>query len=337
MKKNRKAALDSLTTRKSFLKQSALSLLGLTMLPSWKTAQGVGRSQNAIPQSNMGIDAKTIRSITYNVFNGCIGYKGINGHDLPPGEQSILVKAARDLGQIPTRIMQELALYQPNIINFSESPNEETVAEMAKLLHMNYAFFPGGKNGKGKFPGAILTNFEILSSETRPFANPDGDLEELFTRHWGKAKLRLPNGKSLIVHSAHLWPFAKEENDTQIRLTEISAMQAAVDNDSAGDADSILLQGDLNHAPDTLEYKRLNGGGLVDVFTVGGRGDGYTANAVKPAKRIDYIYCAGTFAKRIKDCRTLYEGSFRMNNEDPNGFALSDHLPVLADFWLDTV
>src|SRR5690606_10307776 len=171
----------------------------------------------------------------------------------------------------------------------------------------------------------------------RPLANPEGNLEAALTRHWGKAKLRLPNGKSVIGHSAHLWPFGKEENDTRIRLSETGALQAAIDHESAGDVDSILLQGPLNHAPDTLEYKRLNGGRLVDVFTVGGRGDGYTANAVKPAKRIDYIYCAGSFAKRIKDCRTLYEGSFRMNNEDPNGFALSDHLPVLADFWLDTV
>src|SRR5690606_18783809 len=214
---------------------------------------------------------------------------------------------------------------------------EETVAEMAKILGMAYAFFPGGKNGSGNHPGAILTNFEILSSETRPFSDKSDDLEELFTRHWGKAKLRLPNGKSIVVHSAHLWPFAKEENDTRIRLEEIAAMQAAIEQDSVGDADFILLQGDLNHTPDTPEYERLTSGRLVDVFKAGGYGDGYTANAIKPTKRIDYIYCTETLSGQIKECRTLYEGSFRMNNEDPKGFALSDHLPVLADFSLNTV
>jgi len=329
MHKNTKMKHHPLTTRKLFLKQSALSLLGLSLLPSWKATPYMGPGQKDVIRSN----AKTIRSISYNVFNGCIGYKGINGHDLPPGEQSTLVKTARDLGQIPIRIMQELALYRPNIINFSESPGEETIAEMAKILGMNYAFFPGGKSGKGKFPGAILTDFEILSSETRPFANKNGDPEELFTRHWGKAKLRLPNGKSIVVHSAHLWPFAKEENDTRIRLEEISAILAAVEHDSAGDADSILLQGDLNHAPNTPEYERLNSGRLIDVFKAGGQGDGYTTNAIKPSKRIDYIYCMGSLSEKIKECRPLYEGAFRMNNEDPNGFALSDHIPVLADFW----
>ena len=336
MYKNSKTIHSRLTTRKSFLKQSALSLLGLSLLSSTKTALADEKArQGFVPKRTFGSDAKTIRSISYNIFNGCVGYKGINGRGLPDGEQSTLIKAARDLGQIPMRIMHELALYRPDIINFSEGPDEETVAEMAKILGMAYAFFPGGKNGSGNHPGAILTNFEILSSETRPFSDKSDDLEELFTRHWGKAKLRLPNGKSIVVHSAHLWPFAKEENDTRIRLEEIAAMLAAVAHD-AGDVDSILLQGDLNHSPDTEEYKRLNSGSLVDAFTAAGRGDGFTANAIKPAKRIDYIYCAGRLANQIIACRPLYEGSFRMNNDDPNGFALSDHLPVLADFGLGT-
>lgn len=324
-----------MTTRKSFLKQSALSLLGLGLLSSTKAAWADQAPGRAVVRGRFSTDTKTIRSISYNIFNGCIGYKGINGRNLPPGEQSALITAARDLGQIPARIMQELALYRPNIINFSEGPDEKTVAAMAKMLDMAYAFFPGGKDGSGKFPGAVLTNYEILSAETRPFADKNGDLEELFTRHWGKAKLRLPNGETIVVHSAHLWPFAKEENDTRIRLDEIAAMQAAIARDT-GDADSVLLQGDLNHRPNTEEYKRLNSGSLVDTFTAAGQGDGFTANAIKPAKRIDYIYCAGKLANQIVACRPLYEGNFRMNNDDPNGFALSDHLPVLADFGLDS-
>ena len=326
----------SLTTRKSFLKQSALSVLGLSLLPAANALYASEPLQKKVPANPFRRgDTKTLRTISYNVFNGCIGYKGINGRDLPPGAQSDRVKAAREMGQIPIRIAQELALYQPDIINFSEGPDEKTIAAMADILGMNYAFFPGAKNGTGHFPGAILTPFEIVSSQTRPFAANNGDLEELFTRHWGKATLRLPNGKPIVVHSAHLWPFAKEENDTRIRLDEIAALQAAIAQDLAGDADSVLLQGDLNHAPDTQEYKQLNNGSLVDVFLAGGEGgEGYTTNAIKLTKRIDYIYCAGALTKQIKAFRVLFEGGFRMNNDDPNGFALSDHLPILADFTL---
>lgn len=320
-------------TRKTFLKQSSLSLLGLSLLPLGVSSLNVNDGQ--VGYSGRNSNEKRLRSIAYNVFNGCIGYKGINGRELPPGEDSVLVKTARDMGQIPKRIMLELALYQPNIINFSESPNEKVVTEMAKMLNLNYAFFPGAKNGEGHFPGSILTSYEIISAETRPFVNKSrNDPQELFTRHWGKAKLRLPDGKTIVVHSAHLWPFKKEENDTRIRLNEIKELVAAIKYDLANTSDSVLLQGDLNHTPDTEEYKSLNNAGLIDTFVAAGSGDGYTTNSIKPSKRIDFIYAIGALSRQIKHCMSLFEGSFRMNNEDPKGFALSDHLPVLADFAL---
>lgn len=325
---------DASVTRKTFLKMSSLSLLGLNLLSFGAKGLNVNctKVSNA-KKNNYDNDEKRLRSITYNVFNGCIGYKGINGRELPPGEDSILVKTARDMGQIPKRIMLELALYRPNIINFSESANENVVEEMAKMLNLYYAFFPGAKSGEGHFPGSILTNYEIISSENRPFLNKSSnDPKELFTRHWGKAKLRLPNGKTVMVHSAHLWPFKKEERDTQIRLDEIKELVASIKHDLAHNADSVLLQGDLNHTPDTPEYQSLKDAGLVDVFAFKGSGDGFTSNSIHPSKRIDFIYAIGALSKRIKDCAPLFQGNFRMNNEDPKGFALSDHIPVLADF-----
>lgn len=307
--------------RKAFLKQSSLSLLGLGLLP-FNVSTSVGET------THVSVNEKRLRTITYNVFNGCIGYKGINGSELPPGENSDLVKAARDMGQIPQRISLELALYKPNIINFCEGPSEEVVAKMAKLLGLNYVYFSGG------FPGAILTNYDIISSENRPFVNKERNSKELFTRHWGKATLRLPDGKVITVHSAHLWPFRKEDNDTRLRLAEIKEMISSIQYDLANGSDSVLLQGDLNHSPDMPEYKSLQGVGLVDSFTKNVAGDGYTIDPGKPTRRIDYIYAAGRLSQQIQRSTSLFEGSFRMNNEDPKGFALSDHLPVLADFAL---
>ena len=331
-----KVDCDTTVSRKSFLKQSSLSLLGLGLLPFGASSLSIGDSKSRCSGRNSDDgDEERMRSISYNVFNGCIGYKGINGRELPPGDDSILVKTARDMGQIPKRIMLELALYQPNIINFSEATNEKVLAEMAKMLNLNYAFFPGAKNGEGHFPGSILTTYEIVSAETRPFVNKNrNDPQELFTRHWGKAKLRLPNGKTLTVHSAHLWPFKKEENDTRIRLNEIKELVAAIKYDLSKNSESVLLQGDLNHSPDMEEYQSLKNAGLVDTFIAAGIGDGYTINSIKPSKRIDFIYAVGALAGRIKSCRSLFEGNFRLNNEDPKGYALSDHLPVLVDFEL---
>src|SRR3546814_16874728 len=136
MYKNSKAVPGSMTTSESFLKQSALSLLGLSLLSSTTAASFEQARRGAVAKSTFDTDATTIRSISYTIFNGCIGSKGINGRDLPPGEQSALIRAARDLGQITARIMKELALYKPNLINFSEGPDEETVAEIAKRKRM---------------------------------------------------------------------------------------------------------------------------------------------------------------------------------------------------------
>jgi endonuclease/exonuclease/phosphatase family metal-dependent hydrolase len=318
-------------SRKTFLKHSAVALLGLSTI----SIKGLGYSKKQAGRIGQGVpdNGERLRTIEYNVFNGCIGYKGINGHDLPEGENSNLVKTARDMGQISKRIMMQLALYDPNIITFCEGPGEEVLAEMAGMLKMNYAFFPGGKDGKGHFPGGILTHYEIIGYENRPFVNKSNhNPQELFTRHWGKAKLRLPNGEGLTVHSAHLWPFNKVDNDRKIRLEEIGEMLSSIHDDLDHDTKSVLLQGDLNHEPGTPEYAKLKEGGLIDMFTAVGRGDGYTHSSIKPVKRIDFIYGIGAIAKQMKACYPLFEGDFRMNIDDPKGFSLSDHIPVLGDF-----
>ncbi len=229
----------------------------------------------------------------------------------------------------------ELALYKPDIINFTESPGEVVVAEMAKMLNFNYTFFPGGKDGKGGFPGSILTSLKIVNSQNRPFTD-NSNPEELFTGHWGKALLRLPNNKTVSVHTAHLWPFKKEENDTRIRMNEIDTLLLSIKHDLDNNADSILLQGDLNHSPDMPEYKHLNTELLKDTFTEAGteNGFGYTYNSIHPAKRIDFIYAAGELSKGILNCETLNQENFSMDINDPKGFALSDYLPVMANFVL---
>ena len=334
--KNNQVKPGSGMSRKTFLKQSSLSLAGLGLFPLVSSSLNLSKEETTnLRRGNLNKDEKILRSITYNVFNGCIGYKGINGHELPEGVDNFLIKSARDMRQIPQRIMLELALYEPDIINFSESPNEEVVAQMAKMFNLKYAFFPGAKDGLGHFPGSILTNYEIISSESRPFLNKSiNNPKDLFTRHWGKAKLKLPNGKMISVHSAHLWPFNKEANDVKIRLNEIKELMASIKYDLNNQSDYVLLQGDLNHTPDTMEYKTLNDENLVDVFKVAGKGNGHTVNAIKPVRRIDYIYASKALSENIVTSSVLFEGNFRMNKDDPNGFALSDHLPVIADFQL---
>jgi endonuclease/exonuclease/phosphatase family metal-dependent hydrolase len=95
---------------------------------------------------------------------------------------------------------------------------------------------------------------------------------------------------------------------------------------------SMLLLGDLNHTPEAQEYRMWQEAGWIDTFTAAGTGQGPTIPANMPTRRIDYIFARGPIAERIIESRRLYEGAFRLDNHDPHGFALSDHLPHLAVF-----
>jgi len=317
-------------TRKEFMKMSLLSAIGLRFSnPVFALKKYHDKDSHQ--------EGSRFRSISYNVFNGCIGYLGINGKALTQNARSSILALARDMEQIPRRMMLELDLYQPNLINFSESADEATVSKMAEYSNLAYAFFPGGKNGKGNFPGTLFTDYKILKSQTRPFTDRQNDDEDLFTRHWGKALIESPDGNVISVHSAHLWPFKREPNDTDIRMREIDQMVQSLEFDLKNEADSILLQGDLNCSPDMEEYEKLNSiGFLKDTFVYGGKenGFGYTHDSIIPSKRIDYIFAGGKLAENILDSRVLFQGNFRMNKSDPYGYALSDHLPVMTDFKL---
>lgn len=257
-----------------------------------------------------GEPAAALRVIAYNVYV-CKGW---------PDDRA-LAKEAVSQGQMARRVANELALYQPDIINFSESPSEELAKEIAGYLGMHHARFPSG----GKWPGTLLSKFEIVESQNTPlgYERP----AELFTRHWGRGVVKLPSGEPLIVHSAHLHP----DPEPTFRLPEVKAMLKSMQADLAAGR-SMLLMGDLNHTPDTEEYKLWLDAGWVDTFAKVGAGDGLTIKADTPDRRIDYVMAAGPIAKTIVESRPLFEGAFRVNTADEKSFALSDHLPQLAVF-----
>lgn len=274
---------------------------------------GAGLYAAARPLFGQEAKSAPLRVIAYNVY-ACKGW---------PADRS-LAKRVVQSGQMARRLAMELALHEPDIVQFSESPSEEMALEIAGYLGMNHVRFPSG----GNWPGTLLSRHEIIDSENVPLGRERP--ETLYTRHWGRARLALPGGESLIVHSAHLYPGGKPEA-VQRRLEEIDAMLASMRADfEAGH--SLLLIGDLNHRPDTAEYRRWIEAGWVDTFAAVGEGEGLTIKADRPEYRIDYILAAGPIAKRIRESRSLFEGAFRVNPDDPAAFALSDHLPQLAVF-----
>lgn len=294
--------------------------LGATYLASWLTGPlgAVARTADNAPHQ--------LRVISYNILK-CTGW---------PADRE-LARRAVERKQIPRRIALELALYDPYVVTFSESPDEELTKEIASLLGMQHVRFPSGED----WPGTLLSKFEVVESQNAPYAAGANREADLFTRHWGRATLKLPSGEPLVVHSAHLYPGP----DSAIRVREIDAMLAAMQPDLAAGR-AMLLMGDLNHRPLPPEYPKWQAAGWVDTFATvnqvdsksdanaAGNAEGLTFSAERPKVRIDYVWAAGPLAKQIKASRPLWVGAFRTNPDDKESFALSDHVPQYAEFGL---
>jgi endonuclease/exonuclease/phosphatase family metal-dependent hydrolase len=251
---------------------------------------------------------KGLRTITYNVL-------AFRGFKRTEDNQAVLDQAR---SQMARRMALELALHRPDLVTFQESPSEKLVQEVAELLGMNHAYFPGG------YPGTVMTRHKILESTNCPLVEGTRP-KDLFTRHWGRALIQREEGE-LVVYTVHLHPGKAELREREV--TEMLKVMA-VDRDAGR---TLLLQGDLNHKPDGPEYPRWVAAGLTDAFAAKGTGQALTIPSTTPNKRIDYVWASEPLARRVQECRVLFEGAFRTNPEDPRSFALSDHIPVLAVF-----
>ena len=108
--------------------------------------------------------------------------------------------------------------------------------------------------------------------------------------------------------------------------------QLQLDSNTLVETAKVILQGDLNHEPLQEEYERWENAGLIDCYSLKGVEQEYTIKSTFPNRRVDYVWTNEGLSKRLLRCRVLYEGSFRTNPMDGRSVALSDHLPVMAEF-----
>jgi len=264
-------------------------------------------------------NGRVLRTISYNV----LAFRGY------PNTNATRARIVECLGRHPEMTAKALAAFSPDIVTLQEGPSEAVVAQFAKALDMRYAYFPGGWKGDqtypGGFPGAIVTRFEIEEAQNRPSAGTPHE-EALFTRHLGRAKLATPFGPLHVV-STH---FHAHEQETRMR--EAAAITDLIA--TLRESGSALVQGDLNHRPEDPEYGLWVKAGLIDIGKAKGIGDQPTAPSVRPLKRIDYIWSTPELAKKAQRAAVLDKPPFVPESTDPASYALSDHLPVMAEFLM---
>ncbi|MCK5208727.1 MAG: hypothetical protein KAQ79_11920, partial [Cyclobacteriaceae bacterium] len=78
--------------------------------------------------------------------------------------------------------------------------------------------------------------------------------------------------------------------------------------------------------------QRWGEAGLIDCYAEKGVEQRNTIKSTFPNRTVDYIWVNNRLEQRLLRCRVLFEGNFRTNPMDERSIALSDHLPVMAEF-----
>ncbi len=285
-------------TRRVFLSTTAAALAA-SALPVH--GQGVGR----------------LRTISYNVL-------AFRGYPRTKTTRDFLDSRVGEHPELTARALKEFA---PDIVTLQEGPAEELVKRFAAELEMNYVWFPGGWEGNdtypGGFPGAVITPYPIVDSESRPSAGVPHDAT-LFTRHLGRAELKTPFGRLHVV-SVHF-----HASDHDARMKEAAAVVALIDKLHV--SGPVLLQGDLNHRPEDPEYAVWKDAGLIDVAANHGMGQAPTFSSTNPSGHIDYIWATPELGGTSTHAEVLNSPPFAPKPDDVGSYALSDHMPVLVDF-----
>jgi endonuclease/exonuclease/phosphatase family metal-dependent hydrolase len=220
------------------------------------------------------------------------------------------------------------------------TPDGPALEALAKRLGMVYAFGPAQPSapapGDIPYGNALLCRWPILAYAAHILA----PTVSYGRRGLLEVRILLPSGHPFTAYVTHL-----DHRSEQIRLEQWSAASSWLSRDRGR---SHLLLGDFNAlaasdyrepgAPERLKaYQAAQGwptpsfalvdevlkAGYVDAFDRAGTGESATWPAAEPERRIDYIFLPGHWADALVRCCCW---------DTPEAQAVSDHLPVLAEF-----
>ena len=174
---------------------------------------------------------------------------------------------------------------------------------LSRRLDMPYVWGPAADSVWGN---AILSRYPILEARTIPMPN-NGQLQ--MDRGYTLVRVDVGDGGPVTVIATHMHHLADEEH---LRVPQVQALLEAWD----GSSRSIIL-GDFNAIPEGPAVGLLREAGLSDAYESAGRdlGEGHTAPAGDPSRRIDYIWVSPDL--RVVDFSLV-------------GGRASDHLGVVA-------
>ena len=245
-----------------------------------------------VPYAPFSNSKKTLRVMTYNIQHGAGTDQKVN---LPR------------LAEVINREHPDLVGLQEVDRGVERTLRVDEIAELSRLTKMEYAFaynlhYQGGQYGVG-----VLSRLPILSIDHRRYANR----REAERRGFIRVRVSV-GGREIDFVTTHL-DYQYEDG----RQFEIEQLLKALEDTN----EPLIIVGDFNAVPVEGSYKLMRER-FEDAWEINGEEGGLSYPAIKPAKRIDYIFYPKGFGLRVKRAWVV------------NTLA-SDHLPVIADMEIN--
>lgn len=204
----------------------------------------------------------SFRLMTYNIHSA---YNTAGGQD-PAAIAALVEEAGADV-----------VAFQEISRGWLLNGSTDLVAWLGRRLEMPYVLFASSLEDP-LWGNAIMSRFPIVASAAGSLPRH----ETLIGRGYTRATIELGSGQELLVINTHLSDTA--EDLTALHLEQLSAILESW----AGREPAVLL-GDMNAQPGSAEMAYLLDQGFRDAWEAG-RGPGFTAPAIAPTWRLDWIF-----------------------------------------------
>ncbi|HET7698609.1 MAG TPA: endonuclease/exonuclease/phosphatase family protein [Vicinamibacterales bacterium] len=173
----------------------------------------------------------------------------------------------------------------------ARSGNVDQIARLAEATGYAAAFAPslvsyqGGQYGIAALARAFVGYHSTIPLAVTPVQTRAGGSREPRVALLAFVTVR---GSSWRLVNTHVDP-----SDAAARAQELKQI-ADLARQQQAEGRPLVVGGDLNATPDDAGLEALRAAGLRDAWVECGTGDGFTYPADKPAKRIDYLWLAGS-------------------------------------------
>lgn len=313
-------------------------LKGSTQQTPLNVGNPLYRESLVIPDDYQYPQQETFTIISWNVEHF------LDEYDDPYIQHEREDDSAQSMGNRRAYLAEALRMANADIVVLQEFESAKLLRNIAdnELADMGYEFFADAPSHgwymnvvmMSRFPLGVMYTYGNANTAVLNYVDENGKVEtqrNLNTRAWS-IDVFPSDDYSFLMTSVHL-KAGRGERNIGMRLGQIQFLKTQFERFLWEDPNrNILIVGDFNALPDTLEINTLLAGESSGNRFIDPQGpDDFTHTAIEPQRRLDYMLVnENMLPEMVKGTvRPVYY--FEAEKQDE----LADHLPVVAEFYLN--